>query len=146
MPLTEQEKERVRYHMGYMGTSYGGGQAAAGIQFGVARPVQTAFLLEEAIQLLLVNPHALSRVRSLLGTLDKIECQLEAASCTLVAARLGELELHPGKDRGMFFTDLLEREYKRWAERLADVLGVPFYPYSTRFRRRGPGSNIPVGM
>ena len=53
--LTEEEKERVRYHLGYMETSFGGNQTAASLQFGIPRPVQTMFLVEEAIQNLLTN-------------------------------------------------------------------------------------------
>lgn len=136
--LSEDEKERVRYHLGYMATTFGGQQAAAGIQFGVPRPAQTVFLLEEAITILLTNPAAIARVQRLLNILDGMEKKMEAAACTLVAERVGELKLrddHP---------DLLEREYVRWAKRLADVLGVPLYPYSDRFRARGAGGSVPV--
>ncbi|KKK54507.1 hypothetical protein LCGC14_3083990, partial [marine sediment metagenome] len=44
MPLTEAEKERVRYHLGYLQVS-----AAASIQLGIPRPLQTVFLLEQGL-------------------------------------------------------------------------------------------------
>jgi hypothetical protein len=41
--------------------------------------------------------------------------------------------------------DKLEREYCRWGARLADVLGVPIYAYSTKYRNglSGGYGNIP---
>lgn len=139
-PLTEEEKSRIRYHLGYAETSFGGAQAAASIAFGVAQPVQTAFLLEEAIQNLLVNIYAVARVQRILQTLDSIEDQLRASTCTLAAEALGELKLR-GAEPGRTFPDLLEREYVRWAKRLADVLGVPLYGFAARFQG-GAGSGI----
>lgn len=144
--LTESEKERVRYHLGYMETSFGGNQAAASLQFGIPRPIETIFLVEEAIQRLLTNEFAISRVRRVLTTMDNLERQLEAAACTLAAEQVGSLKLR-GAKCGETFPDLLEREYVRWGMRLSDILGVPVYAYATRYRKSscgsGPGS-IPV--
>ena len=75
--LTESEKEQVRYHMGYLETSL-----AASMQLGIPRPLQTVFLLEDAMSLL-VNEFAVKRVRGILEILCKIEKQLEAAICQL---------------------------------------------------------------
>ena len=136
--FTESEKERIRYHMGYLASS-----SAASIQFGLPRPLQTLFILEDAISLI-TNPHAQDRVRNILSCLDQIEGKLKSAQCTLMAEKLGQLVLHPGRDKGLFATDLLEREYVRWVNRLADILGAPKYVYSERFRRRGPGSVLAV--
>lgn len=131
--LTDAEKERVRYHLGYLETSF-----AASIQFGLPRPVQTVFMLESAMELL-VNSDAIDRVRRILFTLDEIEEKLRAALCSMIAEQLGTLKL-----RGNY-TDLLEKEYVRWANRLADIFGVPKYFFSARFQRRGPGTSVPVG-
>jgi len=131
-PLTEGEKERIRYHLGYMETSFGGNQAAASIQFGIPRPAQTLFLVESAIQELLTNLYAVERVRFILQNMDNIEQQIASASCMLAAEQLGEMKLRGAKS-GETFTDLLEREYVRWGYRLADVLGVPVYPFSRRY-------------
>lgn len=130
--LTETDKERVRYHTGYMETSF-----AASLQFGLPRPVQTIFILEQAMQQL-VNADAVTRVRCLLDTLDGIEAQLMRATKTLGAEQIGNIKLR-GAALGQSHPDLLEREYVRWAKRLADVLGVPLYPYSDRFRPKGAG-------
>jgi hypothetical protein len=132
MPLTESEKEKIRYHTGYMETSF-----AASMQLGIPRPVQTVFLLESAMSLL-TNEDAVNRVRGILAQLERLEEQLKSATCSLVAEQVGDLKLRAN------FPDLLEKEYVRWAKRLADILGTPLYAYSTRFQRSGPGRSIPV--
>ena len=136
--LSEEERERIRYHLGYMATS-----GAASVQFGIPRPMQTIFLLEQAFGLL-QNPYALNRVRRVLDRLDRIEEALESPGVELLyAKKLGELELRDSQ-AGVTSTDLIEREYVRWAKRLADILGVPLYPYSDRFKNRGPAGNVAV--
>jgi hypothetical protein len=136
--LNEADKDKIRYHLGYLSTS-----SAASIQMGIPKPVQTVFLLESAMGLL-TNGYAVERVRHIIEKLDLLECKLFKGADALNAERLGEMTLHPLRGQGKLFTDSLEGEYRRWAGRLADILGVPFYPYSTRFRRGGPGTNVPV--
>jgi len=130
--LNDAEKERTRYHLGYMETSF-----AASMQLGIPRPVQTVFLLEAAMGLV-TDANAVSRIRGVLDQLDKIEEQLKNATCSLVAEQLGDLKLRSS------FPDLLEKEYGRWARRLADILGVPLYAFSTRFSGSGGGRSITV--
>lgn len=62
----------------------------------------------------------------ILGILDGVECRLVAAQDYLAASQLGNLK--PREDH----PQALELEYNRWAQRLADILGVPMYPYSQR--------------
>lgn len=133
MALTPFEKQRTRYHLGYPST-----QPAASITFGIPRPIQTMFLVEQAMNLLL--PDAEDEVRRLLGIMDGVECRLQAAQDRLAAKRIDQLELRddePGQ---------LEGEYRRWGYRLADVLGVPIYAYSMKYRREGAKtiSNVSV--
>jgi len=138
--LSESDKERCRYHLGYLETDM-----APSIQFGIPRPLQTVFLLEQAIQRLVTSEFVCARVRRILDCLDTIEQKLKSALCMLGVESLGDLKLHPlAQKNGMLVTDSLEREYVRWANRLSDVLGVPKYAYSQRFRRQGPGGSIPV--
>jgi hypothetical protein len=133
MALTDAEKERVRYHLGYLGV-----QPAASIQYGLPKPIQTLFLVETAMS----NIMAVSeeRVRKILGILDDLEDKLVEAQDRLAADKLEELVLRRGEP------DLLEAEYNRWAGRLADILGVPLYPYASRFREGGGNavSNVKV--
>lgn len=124
--------------MGYLLTTL-----APSIQLGIPQALPTLFILEQSL-VLLTNQFAVERAQRILTKLDNLEAKLEAAQCTLVASELGSLKLHPLKDRGLLFTDSLEREYIRWVNRLADILGAPKYAYSERFRRRGPGTNVSV--
>lgn len=131
--LDASEKERARYHMGYLNV-----QPAPSLSFGIPVPLQTLFLLESSLNNIL--PSAEDRVRRLLTVLDEIECKLISAQDYLVASRVDDIEIrenHP---------DLLEKEYCRWASRLSDELGAPLYPGSPKFRslfQSGVGS-IPV--
>ena len=131
--LSDTEKERVRYHMGYLGV-----QGAASIQFGIPRPIQTVFLLESAMNNLISASEG--RVREILGRLDVTEERIFAAQERLQVKRVEGVEMRedePGQ---------LENEYVRWAKRLADVLGCMLYPYSSRFREANAVSagSIPV--
>lgn len=133
MPLTTQDREKIRYHLGYINV-----QPAASITFGVPRPQQTLFLVETAMSNILEE--SIPRVRQIVSVLDSIECKLIDAQERLKATELGELKLRRDE------TDALDKEYLRWASRLADLLGVPLYAYSQRFasltqRRAG---NVPV--
>lgn len=133
MALTSEEKQRVRYHLGYPSV-----QSAAGLSFGIARPIQTLFLVESAMNLLL--PEAENEVRRIVGVMDGVECRLVEAQDRLAAKQIDQLTLRdnePGQ---------LELEYQRWGFRLADTLGVPVYAYSTKYRREGKAfaGSIPV--
>lgn len=136
MALTAQEKERTRYHLGY-----GNVEPSASISFGVPAPVQTLFLLEEAMNRML--PEGEDRIRRYLKILDDIECKLVDAQDRLAAKSLGELVLE--RDHGNE-PDLLEREYARWGMRLAEHLRVPIYPYAERYKQfaASMAGSIPV--
>jgi hypothetical protein len=141
--LTEEEKSQIRFHLGYMLTSFGSTMVAASLQFGVSRPVQTAFLVESAINNLLTNPYGVEIVRRCIANLNKFEEQLENVGCFLAVEQIGEIRLR-GAQSGLTHPDLIEREYVRWGKRLCDALGVPFYPYAHRYRGGGPGRSIAV--
>lgn len=133
MALDDNEKERVRYHMGYLNV-----QPAASIHFGIPAAIQTLFLVDLAMELLL--PSAEDRVRRLLTVLDDIECKMIGGQDYLVASQLDTLTIRPDH------IDKLEDEYCRWASRLADEMGAPLYPGSTKFRRLNmvTAGSIPV--
>ncbi len=133
MPLNDAEKERIRYHLGYLEVS-----GAASIQLGIPRPLQTVFLVEQAMNLVIEN--AIPRVRNILGVMDRIETKLCESLDRLAAKQLDSLTLRENEP------DLLEREYVRWGMRLADLFGVPLYPYSQRYKGKlgSQAGNIPV--
>jgi len=132
--LTNDEKSRVRRHLGFPETN-----STSAYAFGIPITLQGVFLVDNAMEVL--NESGAARVRELLAILDGLEGKILKAVCTLQVESVGDIKMR-GAQQGMTSTDLIEREYRRWASRLADCLGVPFYPYSNRF---GGGANIPVG-
>jgi len=134
MVLDPTERERIRYHMGYLSVA-----PAASITFGLPAPIQTLFLVELAMNNLL--PEATDRIRRFLTILDNIECKMIEGQSYLVATQLDQMYIRNDN------IDKLEDEYSRWASRLADELGCPLYPGSAKFRKLfrdvGAGS-IPV--
>jgi hypothetical protein len=136
--LTNFEKVRIRYHLGYPMTAM-----AASVQLGVFKPVQTAFLLEDAFNLL-IDPDVITIVQGLIATMDSLDAQILCAAPSLSAAKVGDIELHPLKGQGKLATDSLRKEYVEIGHRLADVVGCPIYPYAMRYQRSGPGTSIPV--
>jgi hypothetical protein len=134
MPLDDTERERVRYHMGYLSV-----QPAASIQFGLPAPIQTLFLVELAMTNLLED--GVDRVRQLLQTLDMIEARMRDGVKFLVAESIDNMKIR--RDH----LDALEDEHTRWAERLSEELGAPLYPGAAKFRKlfnQLNGPNIPV--
>ncbi len=118
MALTNEERERVRYHLGYLSTA-----PAPSIQLGVPRATQALFLVESAMNNLL--PEAEPRVRQVLSILDGIEAKLVESQERLAATKVGEIELNGSEG------ELLDREYSRWRSRLARHLGVYVNPYES---------------
>ena len=119
--LSLENRERARYHMGYMDVVQ-----ASSFAFAIPQATQPQFLFESAIQR--VQPWAEARVIKLLDTMDAIECKMMAAAGDLFARRAGDLEFNLEQP-----TDL-EREYVRWGCRLGDILGVMPYPWSEKYR------------
>lgn len=124
--LTEEERVRVRYHLGYLSVS-----PASAIALGYPSAQHALFLVEHAMDRIL--PAAVSRLQEIVRTLDQIECAMRDSIVRLKAAQVGEVRLR-GAAGDESEGELLEREYRRWAGRLADHLGVALNVYSERFR------------
>lgn len=131
MALTRLEKARVRYHLGYLGV-----QMAGSVTFGLPRPIQTLFIVELAMDNLIVEHEGM--VREMVARLDQTEENIFQSQTRLKAKSLGEITLRDNEP------EMLETEYGRWARRLADILGVPLYAYSSRFQGGSGAGNIPV--
>lgn len=130
--LTEDEKNRVRHHTGYLIVN-----PVSSIQLGVPRASQPMFLVETALNS--IPESGIGQIRRYINILDGIEDRLVDAMERFVATKLGEITLNPDE------SNKLEIEYSRWAKRLADDLGVPLNAYSERFRSGGAmGLNVPV--
>lgn len=132
-PLTDAEKQRAAYHLGYPAVT-----SAASVAFGVPTLTQTNFLVYSSLDKLL--PSALDQVRAIVSTMDTIEAKLVEAQDRLAATQLEELHLRENEP------DMLEAEYRRWGYRLSDIIGAPVYPYSRRYASSGAstGGLIPV--
>lgn len=130
MAFTPEERARIRRHLGYPNTS-----PAAAMSFGVPIPIETLFLVESAMDKLM--PGAEGDARRFVGELEQIECQMSAARQYLAVTAMDGTQIRQDH------IDALEKEYSRWQGRLADLLGVPVYAFSTRGPQSKAG-NIPV--
>ena len=137
--LSEADRARARYHLGYLNV-----EPVSSIALGFPSAQQPMFLFERAADRIM--PEAMSRILCILNTLDAIEGQMREALCRLKVQQVGEVKIRNTNDEPTE-QDLLEKEYLRWAKRLADDFGVPLNPFSERFRGGGggiPPFNIPV--
>lgn len=134
--LSEMDKERVRFSLGYLNV-----EPSAAISLGFPSAGQAEFLVERAMNRLI--PATVGRIQSILNILDSIESQMVEALRRLKAIKIDEITLRNSTEDSTE-QDLLEREYRRWAQRLADNLGVPLNVYSERFRSVGMGYNHSV--
>ena len=119
--ISEANKERARYHLGYMTVV-----VASSMAFSIPQATEVQWMFEDAITRVRVESEP--RILTLLDKLDQIECVLFQASSDLFAKRAGDVEMNLSQP------DDVEREYVRWACRLADMLGVMPYPFSDRFK------------
>lgn len=138
--LAEQDRERTRYHLGYLNID-----PVASIQLGFPSAQQAGFLVESAMDRLI--PSAVSRTIRILNELDSIELQMSSERSCLKVQQIETLKFRNDNEEPNVI-DLLEREYLRWAQRLADQLGVPLNLYSARFSGWGAGGlrNVPVAQ
>ena len=134
--LSEAEKAMVRRHLGFPGTS-----AVSVYAMGMVIPMQGAFLVESAMDHL--TEFSATRIRQLLGIVDGIEQKMLKAMCYLTVESIGNIKMRPAQ-AGQTATDLLQREYVRWAMRISDELGVPYYPFASAFSGSGGGMNVRV--
>lgn len=138
--LNEADRAKVRHHLGYTNV-----EPVSSIALGFPAASQPQFLVEIAMDRII--PEAVGLIQKYLAILDAIENQMVEALCRLKAQQLGELKIRNSNEEPVE-QDLLEREYVRWARRLADDFSVPLNPYSERFRSGtyGGGMNIPVAL
>lgn len=131
--LTNEEKARIRHHMGYLNV-----QAAATFQLGVPAALQTTFMIELAFEKII--PDAENMVKVFLCRMDDVEKQV-----------FGNLDLAEIESTGNIKVDpkrlaKLAQTYKIAQEALANLLGVPPNPFDMRGWLSGAGGmNVPVG-
>lgn len=133
--LSETDRARVRHHLGYPNV-----EPSSSIALGFPAVGESMFLVERAMDR--VVPEGVGQILRALAALDAVESKMIEDLDLLSVQQLGELKIRGGNDERSG-NDLLEREYVRWARRLADDLGAPLNPFCERFG--GGGSvNHPV--
>lgn len=126
--ITKEERVRCRHHMDYLNAA-----ANAAFVLGTPAAVETSFLIEPAMDKVLVE--AVPLFRQILATLDAIEAQKVEDLEVLVAGRVGSIELRSDEQAA------LDGQYRRWQGKLANLLGVPPNPFD---KSGGGGINVPV--
>lgn len=124
MPLTEEEKVKVRHHLGYLNVA-----ASSTFTLGAPAAVETTFIIEGAMNKVL--DVALLEVRRQLQILDRIESQMVDDLELLAVQQVDEIAIQPEEMKK------LRREYKHWQQSLANLFGVYPNPFDKRF-----GNNI----
>ena len=123
--LSDQDKQKCLYHLGYLGTSLG-----ATIALGIPAAIPTMFIAAFSLALL-QDDNWFSDFHRILSILDGIETKMVQAQDRLAARVAGSVTMNPTE------IDDLENEYRRWGYRLADILGTPVNPYSPRYSSGG---------
>lgn len=124
MALTEDEKARTRYHLGYLGV----GEASTFV-LGLPAAVQTQFMVEGALNRVL--PSAEARLRERLDAADRLDSQILENADALVATKVGDIELNEKE-----FQKIVQR-YLWVVNAIANILGVPRNPFDRRFSQGG---------
>lgn len=126
MAFSEQEKVRIRHHLGYLNV----GQAYTFVA-GTPAGVETQFLIEGAMQRVL--PEAEVLARELLARCDSVEGQMMDNQDLLAVESVDEIKIRQDE-----FQALLKR-YHYHRNGLANVLGVYPNPFDKRFSAGGGG-------
>lgn len=130
--LSESEKTRIRSHMGYPGV-----RAAATFVMGFPATIETAYIIEQAMNE--VRVEALEELRSILDVLDRLE-DLDVEDIDIhVASAVGDITINHDEHR------LIDSRYDRWLGKLENLLCCSRNPYDKRWAASGYGSiNRPV--
>lgn len=132
MSFTEDEKVRIRKHLGYLNV-----QEAQTFQHGFPAGVQTQFIIEGAMNRLLASAEA--AVRDTLARLDEIEKGLFCNIDNVEVLAVDEMQMNPKA-----FEKRLQR-YFFFQGTLANFFGTFPNPNDLRFvGLTGGGVNVPV--
>lgn len=127
MAFTDQQKARIKHHLGYPDWS----SLSQSIQLGFPAASQPLFLVEDAFQR--ITPSGEESVRCDLCNCEETESQMASARGRMRASKLGELTLNATE------TPQLRQELEYWRNKLADDLGVVRNPYSQSAYQGDPG-------
>lgn len=127
--ITEEERVRIRAHLGYMNVS-----EASTFVLGTPAGVETAYLVEPAINRVLLS--AVPRLRKILLALDSILDEMLDNVPTLIAGKVGSIDID---DHAM---KKMQGQYVHWQGELANMLGITVNPWDKR--PLGTATNVPV--
>lgn len=128
--LTEEEKNRIRYHGGYLLTD-----PASAITLGIPAASQPAFLVEQAMEH--IPESAIAIVRNAVSKCDFTEQNIMLAQRRMVARSVDEIDLNPDE------ANQLRGEYRYWVQKLYDILGAPVNAYASAFQT---GGRMPLNL
>ncbi len=131
MPLTEQEKVKVRHHCGYLNVA-----DAATFVLGTPASVETQFIIEGAMNRVLES--ALSELRRHMQILDSLEEQMVCDHELMAVKKLGEIEVNDKEQLQ------LTQRYNYWVDSLCNIMGVVRNPFDKRLDSGGTGINARV--
>lgn len=124
MPFSDEEKVRIRHHLGYLNVA-----AVQTFVLGSPAGVETQFLVEGAMNRVL--PEAESMARNHIAKCDFVEAQIVENQELLAVTAVGEITVRENE-----YEQLLKR-YHYWRNALANVLGVYPNPFDKRFESTG---------
>ena len=131
MPLTAQEKVKVRHHLGFLNVAQ-----VQTFVLGSPQAVETQFIIEGAMNLILQD--AEPELRRHLQILDKIEEQLIDDQELLAVDAVDEIKV-----RGTELKEL-RKEYQYWRHSMANLLGCYPNPFDKRWTAVDGSLNVPV--
>lgn len=131
MALTDEEKTKVRYHLGWHITTQNVINAS-----GLPLSVPAELLVEHNMNKL--DEHGDKRVREILCQLDKLEGLKKTAPEDMLVAKAGDVTFRAD------YPDLLDKQYADWQAKLGDALGTSPHIFSKGNERVGtaPGGFV----
>jgi len=131
VPLSDQEKVRIRDHLAYINSS-----ELSTFVLGLPAGVETQLLIERAMSLF-IKEEALPMIREILCELDGLDKQRKAVRGSITIEAIGGIRMRDPKEA----LDALDQEFVRLIGRLSNAFGVSRMPFDHRLTTFG----IPVG-
>lgn len=133
--VTETEKNRARYHLGYFLV-----ESASTFALGVPAAMQTTFMVEGALDRIMTTPGAVEKFRQ---TLERLDCIENEIMCGIDLASVDVLDtITVNKNR----LRELAKYYRLFQTALAGLLGIVPNPWDQRMviQLADGGINVPV--
>lgn len=131
MSFSDQEKVKIRHHLGYLNVTN-----AATFVLGIPQAVETQFIIERAMNL--VPAAAEGEVRRHVSILGGLEDLMVCGHEHLAIDSIGEIDVRADEQ------EALTKRYQYWQNSLANLLGIYPNPFDKRFSAAGARVNVPV--